>query len=377
MTIATASHAQTTSLGYGTIARPEDMRVAIITPVLFGAHGAAVYYRSLAQRLGAAGYSVLILTDKEPGTCEAEVRRVFPRRCGLDGRDSAQVLRFLWEMSLYPRALAEAAAWNPNRLLIHGSFFRRLSPMPLVLRRFMARYPGSKIIVDIRDNGARLDRLAGLDCQVIVCSEAVRDRALQVGIPVERVHYIPVPVDVQPVCPSPGDVRRKFGLSEDPIVCSVGLLKPEKGTDRVLRAAELLNSAGLQFQLVLVGHLKTRSRSIVSKLKDSHVRWLGPLPHEETLGAIRASKVIVSASRSEGLPRSLLEALAVGTDVIVPPGIGEFAAWCPAAVAEESAEGLAGQIKRSLQGETVCPPYPIGNHSYTATWPQYERLLLS
>src|SRR5690606_20167079 len=56
-----------------------------------------------------------------------------------------------------------------------------------------------------------------------------------------------------------------------------------------------------------------------------HLRWLGPLPHAETLERIRAAHVLVIPSSLEGGANVIIEAVRHGTSVLasrVPGNIG-------------------------------------------------------
>ena len=57
--------------------------------------------------------------------------------------------------------------------------------------------------------------------------------------------------------------------------------------------------------------------------------FLGEVDHEAALSLIERAEALVLPSRSEGLPRVCLEAIALGTKVICPPGVPELQRACP------------------------------------------------
>jgi glycosyltransferase involved in cell wall biosynthesis len=54
-----------------------------------------------------------------------------------------------------------------------------------------------------------------------------------------------------------------------------------------------------------------------SELDGDHVEFLGQLPYEEMPAVYRAADSLVLSSRAEGLPRTVLEAMASGVPVVV------------------------------------------------------------
>ena len=145
------------------------------------------------------------------------------------------------------------------------------------------------------------------------------------------------------------------------LIC-VARLSPEKGLDDLLVALAHARTQGASLELTLVGDGPDREelRALAQQLGlDGHVRFTGFVPHGETMvRMLDASDVFVLASRSEGLPHSVVEAMARGLPVVateigglsellqdgggvlVPPGD-------PGALAEALVDIAAGRVDLS------------------------------
>jgi glycosyltransferase involved in cell wall biosynthesis len=76
---------------------------------------------------------------------------------------------------------------------------------------------------------------------------------------------------------------------------------------------------------------------------------------------MRGAKIVALPSRSEGLGRVLLEALALGARVICPPGIPEFERYLPQFVLPSVD---ADSIVKTLNAvwRLGLPSYPLSEH---------------
>jgi L-malate glycosyltransferase len=112
--------------------------------------------------------------------------------------------------------------------------------------------------------------------------------------------------------------RAELGIAEEEVlIVSVANLRPEKGHDVLLQAAQVLLRDDLPVRFLLVGdgELADEVRALHRELGlGDRVQFLG-----SRLDAIRilgASDIFVLASLHEGFPVSLMEALAVGVPVV-------------------------------------------------------------
>lgn len=102
------------------------------------------------------------------------------------------------------------------------------------------------------------------------------------------------------------------------LVC-VARLSPEKGIDVLLRAASVLAGQGLAFELAVLGDGPERGslEGLARELDLSgHVRFEGWRSGAEVHARILASRALILASRSEGLPIVIMEAFALRRPVV-------------------------------------------------------------
>jgi glycosyltransferase involved in cell wall biosynthesis len=167
------------------------------------------------------------------------------------------------------------------------------------------------------------------------------------------------------------------------LVC-VGRLAPEKGHLGLIEAFHQVVRRGQAAELRLVGDGPERARieaAIAARGLEGRCLLLGQRPEEETLAEVARAQLLVSASFMEGLPVSLMEALALGVPVIAPrvAGIPELiedgvsgllftpADWSALAACLERALGdpalrqrlgRAGRerVRADFDADTTCEP---------------------
>lgn len=150
---------------------------------------------------------------------------------------------------------------------------------------------------------------------VVAISSFGRSQVLRWADPAdwERVHVVHCAVDdsylERPPTPVP-DVPR---------VASVGRLAPAKGQVLLLEAIAKLRADGVPVELVLVGDGELRpelERIIASTGIGDAVRLTGWIDNAAVADEIVAARAIVMPSFAEGLPVTIMEALALGRPVV-------------------------------------------------------------
>ncbi len=137
------------------------------------------------------------------------------------------------------------------------------------------------------------------------------------GGPKDSIRVIPSPVDTDFFRPEPKK-ERPAGATR---LITVGRLHPIKGHSRIIQAAQLLRRRKVDFTLTIVGggELDLPLKRQVAELGlDDRISFTGVLLGEDLRDRLAASDVFVMASGSEGLPVSMLEAMATGLAVVVP-----------------------------------------------------------
>lgn len=171
---------------------------------------------------------------------------------------------------------------------------RLLRPIVRLLLRFVLAAPGSRLILQNRDDQAMFPR-EGL-CPV----EQIR---LVPGVGVELQRFI--------VQPEPeGRVR---------IVLPARMLA-DKGVVEFVEAARMLRERGLEAECVLVGGTDSQNPAAISEkqLRSWHdaglVSWIGHCA--DMPSSLAACHIVCLPSYREGLPKALLEACASGRPIV-------------------------------------------------------------
>lgn len=107
------------------------------------------------------------------------------------------------------------------------------------------------------------------------------------------------------------------------VLVNVARHEPEKGVDGVLRIAHELSKLGVEFELWLVGggrqSAELQEQSRFSGL-EKNVRFLGF--RDDVSAVLLAADIFVSASHGEGMPLTLLEAMAAGLPSVASDVVG-------------------------------------------------------
>ncbi len=156
---------------------------------------------------------------------------------------------------------------------------------------------------------------------LICVSPSERDLTLRQAIaPPERVVVIENAIDARRFAPRLDRAAAKTALGLDPArqtVGYVGRLVPQKGVDTLLQAAQqvLARRDDVQFALVGEGELETMARRLIEQ-QGWRDRVILTGYRTDIPRVLAAVELFVLPSRYEGLPYTLLEAMAAGRAVI-------------------------------------------------------------
>lgn len=155
---------------------------------------------------------------------------------------------------------------------------------------------------------------------VAVSVEAARLAAEHLGRPVEQIPVILNGIDVAAFAGGPSDVlRRELGLSPQTwLFGTVARLDPVKEQERMLAATRLLLDQGRDVALAIAGDGPQRA-FLTARLAEL---GLGGRAHllgrrDDVPDLLRSLDCFCLSSRSEGLPISMLEAMAAGTPCVM------------------------------------------------------------
>lgn len=348
------------------------MRILLVTPLFFPSlSGAAVYFDTLSQALVRLqpGARVTILTRALADTRRLERRgrvrvlRLLPaagRRTAIGERLAA--LATVVVILLVSLALRSQVVHYHT--LVSYRAIHRLAPL------FPAPLVGDMRDLAARDEGASLASYR--HCSRLICaSENIHAFLAAGGFTADRLVHIPIPF--VPPAPAPAEgvagARARYGLARaGSYLLFAGAVMPGKGVGELLAAMELVWARLPDLHLALAGPLTPAGEALFAGgfrarvARDGRLHYLGAVPHPDLMLLLQGADMFVLPSRTEGLPRACLEAIALGRKVVLPPGIPEFLRACPDAVLDEvTPKAIAATIERTWHAGAP-PAYPFGPH---------------
>lgn len=210
----------------------------------------------------------------------------------------------------------------------------------------------------VNETDSRLDLKGGSASFVICVSDFTRSQLCRVTDPRywERFHVIRCGIDLAAF-----SLRKPRLQREVPRVAIVGRLSPEKGHAILLEAASKLSRGGTPVDVEIIGdgsfHDQIRNLSIKLGI-EKRVIFSGELLPDEIACRLADADIFCMASFAEGLPISIMEAMAVGVPVVTTwiGGIPELAVNDVTAltVPPGNSDALAAAIKRLVTDRTLA-----------------------
>jgi glycosyltransferase involved in cell wall biosynthesis len=288
-----------------------------------------------AQRVCAAlqqrGHRVMVLCaggGPMPATahwvdpCGLHVR-LFGGNCPERWRGYVFALGVAWTL------LKERRNYQVVYFLMKGAHLATGIPMAGILRKHIVmKFSGSSLITEMA--ASRLGRLElrflrRWAARVMVLNPGMFAEAANSGLAPTQLMWMPNPVDTSEFCPcdaaSKAGWRRELGLPEAALVVTfVGRLAPEKELPSLLRAFARVCHQCPEAMLVLVGDGPGRAELMqVTKQSglEANVTFAGQVDAGAVRKWLQASDAFTLVSSLEGLPCSLIEAMAVGLPAVV------------------------------------------------------------
>ncbi len=227
-------------------------------------------------------------------------------------------------------------------------------------------------------------RLAGHTNALVAVSESVQQDLVALGIAHPgKIRVIPLGLELLPLAGElpRGVLRREAGIPEDaPLVGMVGRLVPIKDVPTFLRAACLVRAARPEARFALVGDGEERPalERLARELGlDGAVSFLG---WRHDLAPVYGDlDLVVNASRNEGTPVALIEALAAARPVVAtrvggtPDLLGDEERGRLVAAGEP--EALARAILETLSGAEAARGRAQAGRDYVLARHSSQRLV--
>jgi glycosyltransferase involved in cell wall biosynthesis len=158
--------------------------------------------------------------------------------------------------------------------------------------------------------------------RIIAVSNPLRDIIIHdFGIDSKKVSVIPCGVDLELFRPMDKSLCREIvGLPRDKLVIfHLSTLDPVKRVDLVIESFELIHKGRDNTLLVIGGygsHQNNIKQRVCQKGLEKCVIFLGYIPKNNVWLWLNAADIFVLTSESEGMPLTIMEAMATGTGIV-------------------------------------------------------------
>lgn len=234
---------------------------------------------------------------------------------------------------LLPRPDVVFATSTPLTIGVPGLLAARLKRVPFVfeIRDLWPEVPvalGALRSRPLIAAATRLERLLYKEAaRVVVLSEGSRDALLAMGVPAEKLVFIPNSADLDLFRPDARDegFRARHGLTDKFVALYTGAMGAANGMDQLLDAAAALRRAGDSgIALVAIGDGAQRPRleRRVAVERLDNVLLLPPVAKTDLAGIVGAADVTLTLFAAAPVlqtnsPNKLFDSLAAGRPVIV------------------------------------------------------------
>ncbi|NQW18523.1 MAG: GT4 family glycosyltransferase PelF [Chloroflexi bacterium] len=304
------------------------MRILMLTDY-FPPHsggGVEVVVDQLSRGMVDRGHHVSVLTLRTRGgerreeRCNLRITRV--PAVDLTGIVGVQ---FAVSVLAIPALISQLRSFKPDLIHVHNLFFRnseaaalvaRFSSTPMLLTLHLGDMGGGPSAVKAltalyeKTVGRCIVRAAD---QITGVSEAVASHAGTLGANPASVQVIPNGVDTAVFSPAES-------VPEIPTVLAVGRLVPNKGMDTLVKSVPEVLSKVPEARFVIAGDgpMNSSLRKLATSLGvEDSVEFLGH--RSDVPDLLRAASVFTRPSTLEGMPLTVLEAMATGLPVVATP----------------------------------------------------------
>jgi len=289
--------------------------------------GAETQAERLAIYMAGHGWPTWVLTRRAPGLAANEMRQGFqiirPRTIGSGKIRTLTFMLFalitLYQMRRQYQILHAHLAFGPA--------FVAVLMGRLLGKRVIVKLGGSNSIGDVNVSRKtwrgrlRLAAIRRWADVVVVLTDIMRDEALSVGIPLDRVVLFNNGIDSSAYVfdkTSKAAAKESLGLTGKTVLLFVGRLDPVKSLPTALEALKiaLIPCPSLHMLIVGDGPERLLLQDIAENMK-GQVTFAGN--QKDVQPYLRAADIFVLPSITEGISNALLEAMASGLACVATP----------------------------------------------------------
>ena len=223
--------------------------------------------------------------------------------------------------------------------------------------------------------------------RIFAVSESLRQVAVGLGTPPDKVRVVGNGVDLERFSPLPRvDARQHLGLPADvPVLITVGALVERKGFHRVIELLPALRQRFPGLVYLVVGGASPEGdwtdrlkRQVASLGLADAVRFLGPVAPQDLRVPLSAADAFVLATRNEGWANVLLEAMGCGIPVVATDVGGNREVVASADLGVVVPFGDADALRRAIEAALTerREPGVIHAHACQNTWDRRVEVLL-
>lgn len=245
------------------------------------------------------------------------------------------MLQYWHQVSRYFKTNDYDIAWLHNPLFLgQNPFNKYLVTMHVTLNGVSSRKVSNSLFlrqykhISAKIESYCLNRFAP-STKYSCVSQTVCNELESMGLPEKRITCIPNGVDIARFCPTDnkGAIRSKFGLSkDDTVLLSVGRLTHQKQPYTMIEVFSHLEKELGDVTLCIAGkgELFEGTKNLAEKMGLRKVLFLGYVDDRDLPDLYACSDYYIMTSKYEGLPLTLLEAMASGLPCIVSdiPNLG-------------------------------------------------------
>ena len=301
------------------------MRILRVAPWIYpDTKGGGDYHvHAMSRDQAALGHNVTVLTTRSDSwlprveeTHGYTVYRVSPGVTVIGNEISPGLARFLWHADAddYDVIHAHSHYYFSTNL---AAVARRLGDVPLAITNH-GLYSQNAPERAFRWYLKTLGRWTFNQADVVFCyTEVDKERVRDLGVR-SRIEVVPNGIDTERFTPEGPD--SELIDADGPVVLFVGRLVDGKRPWLAVEAFAAVLETHPDAELYLCGDgpLREELETQVAELGiGESVTFLGHVPYDEMPKVYRSGDVLVLPSRAEGVPRTVLEAMASGTRVVV------------------------------------------------------------